>query len=51
MAFKLCMTVDLCMTSFYAHAHSDDPDLDFENVYKAHRSCLFVTGLRDNPDQ
>ena len=40
MAFKLHMTVDLSMTSFYVHAHSDDVDLDFESVCKASPTCL-----------
>ena len=45
MAFKLCMTVDLCMT-FYAHAYSDD--LDLENICKGPLFLfylLFVTCL------
>ena len=41
MVFRLCMMVDLCMTSFYAYAHSDDLDiaLDFGNVCKALSAC------------
>ena len=49
MAFKLHMTVDLSMTSFYVHAHSDDVDLDFESVCKASPTCLrdfFYTAMR-----
>ena len=32
MAFKLGMTVDLCMVKLYAHAHFDDDDDDDDDV-------------------
>ena len=40
MPFKLRMMVDVCMTKLYAHALSDDLDLDFENVCKANPTCF-----------
>ena len=44
MAFKLRMTVDLCMTCHYAHVRLDDLDLvvDFENICKA--GVFFLKG-------
>ena len=40
MAFKRGMTVDFYGGNIYTHAHSDDVDLDFENVCKARPFCF-----------